>query len=261
MLRRRLMEAVRRRRGLVLLSDFDGTLAPIAAYPAAVRLPPRVRRLLAHLSRHPHIRLGIVSGRSLRDVKKVVGIAGAAYAGCHGLEVAWRGVRFRHPRAMASVPLLRRAAGELRRGTRRVRGVLVEWKGLTVSLHFRLADPRAVPALRFLVRRVASREAGLEILPGKKVLELRPRVAWGKGEAVRLLRNLLAKSLGPRPLTIYVGDDRTDEEAFRALQGRALCVAVGRRRTRAPFRLSGPAAVERLLGWLADAVVGADLRR
>jgi trehalose-phosphatase len=91
----------------------------------------------------------------------------------------------------------------------------------------------------------------LELLAGKKVLELRPRVGWGKGQAVRLLRDRLARSLGGRPLSLYLGDDETDEEAFRALRGRAICVAVGRRRTRAAYRLLGPSAVERLLAWLA----------
>ncbi|MEK6530020.1 MAG: hypothetical protein AABZ48_03925, partial [candidate division NC10 bacterium] len=74
-------------------------------------------------------------------------------------------------------------------------------------------------------------------------------------------RSLLAGSLGRRALTIYLGDDATDEEVFRALRGKAVCVAVGRRRTRAPYRVSGPAAVERLLAWLADALEGVDVRR
>ena len=87
------------------------------------------------------------------------------------------------------------------------------------------------------------------------MLELRPRVAWGKGQAVQLLRDLLAKSLGRRaPLTLYLGDDTTDEEAFRALRGRAVCVAVGRRRTRAAYRLPSPATVAELLAWLTDAL-------
>ena len=177
----------------------------------------------------------------------------AAYAGCHGLEIAWRAVRFRHPRAVALSPVLRQVTHRLRRKTSRYRGVLVEPKGLTVSLHYRLADPRIVPALRSIVREIVTRAPALEVLAGKKVLELRPHLAWGKGKAVRLMRDLLAKSLGGRaPLTVYLGDDETDEEAFRALRGRAVCVAVGRRRTRAAYHLRGHAAVERLLAWLAD---------
>lgn len=254
-LRGRLRQTLRRARGLIVLSDLDGTLAPIRDRPEAVRLPQETRRILARLACHPRARVGIVSGRSLHDLKGLVGIPTVAYAGCHGLEIGWGRGRFRHPRALALVPVLRRVARQLRRKTSRLHGVLVEPKSLTVSLHYRLADRTTLPALQTLVRRAAQRAPGLEILRGKKVLELRPRIGWGKGEAVRLLRDLLARSLGRRaPLTIYLGDDETDEEVFRALRGEAVCVAVGRHRTRAAYRLSSPAAVRAFLAWLADAL-------
>lgn len=259
-LRAAVKKGLRRRRTLVLLSDLDGTLTPIRDRPQAVRLSARAGRILARLARHPRCRVGIVSGRSLAALKRLVRIPGAAYAGCHGLELAWRGVRFRHPGAVALAPLLRRIAGELLRRTSRLSGVLVEPKGLTVGLHYRLASPRDVPALRRIIDEILASAPALELLAGKKVLELRPHVAWGKGQAVQLLRSLLAGSLRRRALTIYLGDDATDEEVFRALRGKAICVAVGRRRTRAAYRLSGSAAVERLLASLAE-TLEADVRR
>lgn len=260
-LRATVREGLRRRQAVILLSDLDGTLAPIRNRPDAVRLPATSQRILARLARHPRCRVGIVSGRGLAQLKRLVRVPDAAYAGCHGLELAWRGVHFRHPGAVALAPLLRRIAGELLRRTSRLSGVLVEPKGLTVGLHYRLAAPSTARALRALARNALGRAPGLEILRGKKVLELRPRVAWGKGQAVQLLRSLLAGSLRRRALTIYLGDDATDEEVFRALRGKAVCVAVGRRRTRAPYRVSGPAAVERLLARLAEALEGTDVRR
>lgn len=245
-----------------MLSDLDGTLTPIRDRPQGVRLSARAGRILARLARHPRARVGIVSGRSLAALKQLVRIPGAAYAGCHGLEVAWGRSRFRHPRAVALLPLLRRIARRLRRETARFHGVLVEPKGLSVCLHYRLASPRDVPALRRIIDELLASAPALELLAGKKVLELRPRVAWGKGEAVELMRDLLAQSLGhPFPLTLYLGDDATDEEVFRALRGKAICVAVGRRRTRAAYRLSNPASVQGLLAWLADALEGTDVRR
>lgn len=259
-LRAAVKKGLRRRRTLVLLSDLDGTLTPIRDRPQAVRLSARAGRILARLARHPRCRVGIVSGRSLTALKQLVRIPGAAYAGCHGLELAWRGVRFRHPGAVALAPLLGRIAGELLRRTSRLSGVLVEPKGLTVGLHYRLASPRDVPALRRIIDEILASAPALELLAGKKVLELRPHVAWGKGQAVQLLRSLLAGSLRRRALTIYLGDDATDEEVFRALRGKAICVAVGRRRTRAAYRLSGSAAVERLLASLAE-TLEVDVRR
>ncbi len=254
-LRGQLKESLGRNRGLILLSDLDGTLAPIVDRPEAARLPRRTRRILTRLARHSRARVGIVSGRSLADVRRLVGIPAAAYAGCHGLEIAWRGFRFRHPRAEKLLPVIKRVTRDLRRQTSTLRGVLVEPKGLTVSLHYRLADPAIVPTLKDLLSQVARETPGLEILRGKKVLELRPRVGWGKGKAVELLHGLLARSLGRQPaLTLYLGDDETDEEVFRALHGRAVCVAVGRQRTRAPYRLRSPVAVENLLTWFAHAL-------
>ena len=243
--------------GLVVLSDLDGTLAPIVDRPQAVRLPRETRRPLTRLARHRRVRVGIVSGRSLPDLKRLVRIPTAAYAGCHGLEIAWRDLRFRHPRAVARLPFLRQVVRDLRRQTSRFNGVLLEPKGLTVSLHYRLASPAIVPALRRLVARAVRQAPGLEVLPGKKVLELRPRVGWGKGKAAVLMRKWLAGSLGsPTPLIIYLGDDETDEEAFRALRGRAISVAVGRRRTGAPYRLRDPAAVQAFLAWLVRLLTG-----
>lgn len=262
-LRAAVKERLARGKGLILLSDLDGTLAPIVDRPEVARLSRTSRTILARLARHPRVRVGIVSGRSLRDLKRLVCIPTAAYAGCYGLEIAWRGMRFCHPRAVALLPLLKRVTRHLRSRTHRFRGVLLEPKGLTVSLHYRLASPGIVPALKSLVSQVVGHAPGLEVLRGKKVLELRPRIAWGKGEAVVLMRNRLARSLGrPTPLTLYLGDDETDEEAFRALSGRVISVAVGRRRTRAAYRLSDPAAVQAFLAWL-DCLLptGSSLRR
>ena len=134
----------------------------------------------------------------------------------------------------------------------------MEPKGLTASLHFRSANRAVLPRLRAVARDVAASAPGLEVLPGKRVLEFRPRVARGKGEAVALLRKVLAKSLRrASPVALYLGDDETDEAAFRALRGEAFCVVVGRRRSGAAFRLAGPAAVGRLLAWLEGVLAGA----
>jgi trehalose-phosphatase len=158
---------------------------------------------------------------------------------------------------VAAARLLRLVSRELARRTARLGGVVVERKSLAVAVHFRAADPAAVSRLRAIVREVTGRVPTLEVLAGKKVLEVRPRVGWGKGEAVALLRSLLAKSLGRASfVTLYLGDDATDEAAFRALRGKAFCVVVGRRRSRASYRLRGPAAVGNLLAWLAEVLAG-----
>jgi len=256
-LRGQLREALRRHRALILLSDLDGTLAPIRDRPQDARLPPKTHRALARLAPHPRVRLGFLSGRSLGDLRRRVGLSSAVYAGSHGLEIACRTDHFRHPRAVAAARLLRRVSRELARRTARLGGVVVETKSLAFAIHFRAADRAAVSRLRAIVREVTGRVPALEVLAGKKVLEVRPRVGWGKGEAVALLRSVLAKSLGRASfVTLYLGDDATDEAAFRALRGKAFCVVVGRRRSRAAYRLRGPAAVADLLAWLAEVLAG-----
>lgn len=123
----------------------------------------------------------------------------------------------------------------------------------------RTAPPRtaAVRRRRAIAREVTARAHALEVLAGKKVLEVRPQVGWGKGEAAALLRNVLAKSPGrASPVTLYLGDDETDEAAFRALRGRAFCVLVGRRRSRASYRLRDAAAVGDLLAWPGNFLEG-----
>jgi trehalose-phosphatase len=256
-LRGRLRQALRQHRALILLSDLDGTLAPIRDRPQDARLPPRTHRALARLARHPRARVGFLSGRSLRDLRRLVGLPSAVCAGSHGLEIACGTAHFRHPRAVDAARLLRRVSRELARRTARLGGIVVETKSLAVAVHFRRADRAAVPRLRAIVREVTGRVPTLEVLAGKKVLEVRPRVGWGKGEAAALLRSVLAESLGrASPVTLYLGDDATDEPAFRALRGKAFCVVVGRRRSRAPYRLRGPAAVGDLLAWLAEVLTG-----
>ena len=106
-LRERLKETLRQQRGLILLADLDGTLAPIVDRPEAARLPRRTHRILTRLARHPRARVGIVSGRGLTELQRLVRVPSAAYAGCHGLEVAWArrasGIRGPWPSCRSSV--------------------------------------------------------------------------------------------------------------------------------------------------------------
>jgi trehalose-phosphatase len=237
---------------VLVLSDFDGTLAPIAPDPAAVRLAPAMRRLLATLAASSRARLAIISGRALADVRERVGVPGAVYAGCHGLEVEGVGVAWRHSEAERAREVLAALADTLARRLAVRPGVLVEPKGLAVALHYRNAGRGAAAVVTRAARAVVRGRPGLRLLRGKKVLEILPRVHWDKGECALWLRDRLAGH-GPGPVAVlYVGDDRTDEHAFRALAGKALTVAVGtgRRRTAAARRVAGVADVERLLAAL-----------
>jgi trehalose-phosphatase len=202
-------------RGLLLL-DYDGTLTPIAERPELALLPPDVARTLRTLSRR--LKVVIMSGRSLRDLRKLVGEKGVYYGGNHGMEIEGPGISFALPKATRFRPLLRRVSRELRERMRGVKGALVEDKGLSLSLHYRLVDPKREGEVREILEEVTGPHRDrLRITEGKKVLEVRPNLPWDKGRASLLLLRLLDRG---RKLPVYLGDDRTDEDAFRALNRR-----------------------------------------
>lgn len=206
-------EQVARAHSLLIGLDFDGTLAPIAEHPDLPVLPPPLRPLLQALAAHQRIQVAIVSGRALPDLQARVGIDGLVYAGNHGLEMVGPGVQFVHPDAVATRDVLGRLAARLRQRLAAVSGALVEDKGLTLSIHYRQVDPAAIDAVGAAVRAaVAGCADRVRLTRGSMVHEIRPRVAWHKGSALRWLRDRLDGDVLP----MVLGDDQTDEDAFRA---------------------------------------------
>ncbi|HEY0436027.1 MAG TPA: trehalose-phosphatase [Phenylobacterium sp.] len=226
-----------------LFLDLDGTLAPIAARPQDVRPDPRRNGLLKRLCDQLDGRLAVVSGRTLADIDRILEGRVTAVAAVHGL------VR-RDPRGRVSEtpphPHLASAAAELRAFAARDPNLIVEEKGLSVALHFRLA-PRYAAAARACAADLAA-ETGLVLQEGAMVEELRTP-GPDKGASVRAF---LAEPpfAGARP--VFMGDDATDEAGFaaaRALGGMGVLVGA-RRQTRAGCRLPG---VEAALAWLEAA--------
>lgn len=201
---------------LVLLLDFDGTLAPIVARPELAELSGETRRSVERLRARGDVHLAVVSGRAMADVRGRVSIEGITYAGNHGMEIDAPGVTRVHPQAAAARPHLERAARSLQPLLAGFAGTWLEDKGLTLSLHYRALGDEHVPALTEAVLERVSLISDLRITHGKKVLEVRPRVDWHKGRAVLFL----LEQFHPPPGTpvLYFGDDTTDEDAFVALR-------------------------------------------
>lgn len=248
-------DAWRESGSLVLLLDFDGTLAPIVDLPEdAVPLPAALdaaRRLAAR----PDVRLAVISGRGLADVRGRLQLEGVDYAGNHGMEIEGPGLSETHPEARAARPLLAAAAGAVEPLVKAVPGALLEDKGLTLSVHYRMSPAAQAAQLREQVWEVVEPLEGLRLTPGKMVLEIRPRVEWHKGKAVRFLLDRIQPPAGA-PI-LYLGDDNTDEDAFRALEGSGEGVIVADdgppATTAARSWLRDPAEVAELLAELADA--------
>ena len=228
---------------VLVACDLDGTLAPLRPHPARTRLPHAAREALRRLVQRRAVRVAVLSGRRLAEVRRLVRLRGVAFGGNHGLELEAGGRIWIHPAARRARPRLVRAARALRRRLAGVRGVWVEDKGLTLTVHYRAAPRRAWPAVARAARTVRE---GLRLRAGKRTWELRPSVAWDKGRAVGWLRRRLGCGR-----VIYLGDDRTDEDAFRALRRGDLGVRVGPGATRAAARVRSPRDAARWLDRLA----------
>lgn len=208
--------AWRRTGRLVLLLDFDGTLAPIVDHAEQAGMPDATRRALQRLMAIPGVEVAVVSGRGLADVRERAAIPDIAYAGNHGMEIQGPGVDRIHPEAAAARPQLEAAKRRIEREIANVPGAWVEDKQLTLSVHYRQSPRERVPEIERAVRAAVEGEPRLKISSGKEVLEVRPRVEWHKGKAVLFLLDQMRPPAGAPVL--YLGDDVTDEDAFRALR-------------------------------------------
>jgi trehalose 6-phosphate phosphatase len=197
-----------------ILTDVDGTLAPIVARPEQAAVPARASELLERLSKRYRL-VGCISGRRAEEARRLVGVDGIAYAGNHGLELLLPGDEA--PRFDPSLQGREREAAEFvsKLGPEEAAeaGLRLEDKGAIQALHWRgAADERAAEARAHEIAASAGR-TGLELRWGRKVLELRPAGGGGKDAAVAAL---LAAN-GVRAV-VYAGDDRTDLDAFRRLR-------------------------------------------
>lgn len=232
-----------------LFLDFDGTLVPIAGDPAVPRLDPAAADTLKVLSNQEYLLTTIISGRAIEDLYTRIRLEGLVYAGNHGLEIFGRQFRFVEPVASDRRETLERLCEDVALELRLFDGVIVEFKGLTASVHYRLAADADRAAIEQIAYAAVARHGGLfRISPGRKVFDIVPRTNWHKGAAVEWINGHLgAKDL----LTVYVGDDTSDEDAFAVLPD-AITIKVGTApATCARYRLPGPSAVHEFLIWLA----------
>lgn len=237
--------------GLLLCLDFDGTLAHIAEDPTTVELSVECQQALETLAERDDIRLAVISGRALDDVRQRVGLDGIYYAGNHGLEIIEDGQVTAHPVADDRRSTIREICETLSERLADEPGCHVENKGVTATIHHRLASDDRTTHIRALVRSTVEEIAGDDVTleSAKSAVELRPTIDWGKGDAVETFRERVPDDYLP----MYIGDDSTDESAFQAVADDGIGIHVGSgRNTAAAFRIPDPNGVATFLEWLAD---------
>lgn len=238
-----------RESGLAVFLDYDGTLTPIVPRPEDAIMSKSMRETVRGLS--GKCTVGVVSGRELGDVKNLVKIKDIVYAGDHGFNIDAPGPAGGAYRpAEKFLPAIKKAAIDLSKNIKEIPGAWVEEKTFTLSVHYRQTPEERAGEVEELVRKIAT-DLGLRLTSGKKVFELRPNVEWHKGKAVQWLREKLGVT---GAFTIYIGDDTTDEDAFKALGGDGLGVLVADKPvdTAARAILDSPADVEKFLNELTQ---------
>jgi trehalose 6-phosphate phosphatase len=247
---------------ILLLTDYDGTLTPIVTRPELANLTTSMRLLLQELRRVNNLTLGVISGRALDDIKNKVGIKGIVYAGNHGLEIEGPGISFINPLAEEIKPLIKMISYILLKTFRTARGVLVEDKGLTLSVHYRLVEDNQTENIKGTLDQVVggTQASGkIKITNGKKVFEVRPGLEWDKGKAIRLLMKKYGKG-GRRSglVPIFLGDDLTDEDGFKVIEkyGNGFSIFIGEpnMNTSACYYLKSPPEVEIFFSRLLDSM-------
>ena len=238
-------------RCLVLLFDYDGTLAPIAAHPRLARIPSVTLSSLERLSKHPRVRVGVLSGRAIDDLKAMVGLTHVCYAGTSGLEIDLGASLIVHPRAAEIEAVVQCAIGELAPRVAKHAGAWIEAKRLGCTVHYRMVAEHERADVRDNVYSViASFGCCLRCVEGPLAVEVAPAVGWTKGSAVSML---LAAEDHAACFPFYAGDSDNDREALETtdLAG-GISVGVGHYAPPSRYRLPDVAALSSMLSQLVD---------
>lgn len=196
----------------LLFLDFDGTLSPIVEHHEDAEISEEMRNLVRELAKKYPV--AVVSGRGLSDVKKRMGLPDLFYAGSHGFEIAGPGGFARdHEEAVKVMPVFNELQPLLKEKLDHIPGVDFERKKFTLAVHYRQVKQEQEQEVHDVVAAVLKDHPQVIGAGGKKVIEIRPAIDWHKGKAVEFLKKELSKEKDP--FSIYIGDDVTDEDAFK----------------------------------------------
>lgn len=240
-------ERLRSAEGIALFLDYDGTLTSIRPSPSKAVLSKATAQTLRRLSRLPDVQTTIVTGRSMRDIRRLVPIDNIGFAANHGIHILHDGKEWIHPDVLPLMQSLKRLHAILRNALGVFPKAYVENKKFTLSVHYRNIPLAKVNSLKSSVRKaVRSFDSSLILTRGKKVLEVKPPIVWDKGCAV--LKLLKSSKRSRLQLPLFIGDDITDEDVFHVLRASGITVRVGKSSaTEATFYVKDVDETHRLL--------------
>ncbi|XP_057533393.1 probable trehalose-phosphate phosphatase D [Amaranthus tricolor] len=243
---------------IVMFLDYDGTLSPIVQDPDRAFMSEEMRAAVKAVARY--FPTAIVSGRGKEKVYDFVKLKELYYAGSHGMDIEGPANDERSvicQPATEFLPIINQVYKKLLEKTKFIQGAKVESNKFCLSVHFRCVDEKYWGELVELVKEVLSDYPKLKMTYGRKVLEIKPTIKWDKGKALEFLLQALGYAKSKNVLPIYIGDDKTDEDAFKVLkkrkQGFGILVSKFPKETSAAFTLQDPTEVkcflQRLVEW------------
>ncbi|CAO2040650.1 unnamed protein product [Urochloa humidicola] len=242
---------------VVMFLDYDGTLSPIVADPDAAYMSDAMRAAVRDVAKN--FPTAIVSGRCRDKVRNFVGLSELYYAGSHGMDI--KGPSSNPESVLCQpasefLPVIDEVYKLLVEKTKSTPGAKVENNKFCLSVHFRCVDEKRWNALAEQVKAVIKDYPKLKLTQGRKVLEIRPSIMWDKGKALEFLLESLGFANCSDVLPVYIGDDRTDEDAFKVLrkrgQGIGILVTKCPKETNASYSLQDPSEVMDFLLRLVD---------
>lgn len=240
---------------LAIFLDYDGTLTPIVPDPDEAVLTPSILITLQQLTEL--CKLAIISGRDLSGIRARVAIENIWYAGSHGFDISGPdGQHMEYQEGVGYLPALDAAEQTLRNKLESIPGCFVERKRFSIAIHYRQAATDSVATIKQMTEKIHADYPDLRLSPGKKILELQPDIEWNKGKALSwLMQNLGIEDLS-HVIPLYIGDDVTDEDAFREIKSNGIGIRVGEngQSTNATYRLNNPNEVEQFLNCIMDKI-------
>ena len=234
-------------RKIFLFLDYDGTLVSIKKMPALAKLPRSVKTILSALAKQKDIKVCIISGRGLKDIEKLVSLNKIIYAANHGMVISYYNkIIYKKYLSKSLKGKIDKLKIMIKKNLSDINGILFEDKKEIFSIHYRLVLPEKQKLIIKKIKNIIDEFKDFFILKyGKKVIEIFPAVDINKGKAVKWILKKFDRNKNFYP--VYIGDDLTDENAFRVLKKIGLTICVGRKKTFAEYYVNN---VDEVKGFL-----------